>query len=486
MAKKQAKYLGFDLSTTALACGVTDDRGNEEFVSIPMQGATRWRDQPAFDAEYIPAMIKIALEELQRQDWDFSLPGNLCFSVRQHDMVLVGENSQPIMPILSWQCDAAEQEVEELRNTGAEDSVGRIEARFILPKLLWTLRTDTTLRSRIWKVMTTGDFVGWKLTGSQRISTSDGVSNGLLMQTTKNLATGVLGRASFLTDWFPTPRQSGTDLGLVEVSKTNDHPDWDVVRLILENWNVRAGLGDNHASAVGCGLSDFETIVLSFGSSGTTVRRCLQKAELAGNAACFEFFEHRLLLNMMAHCAVWYNWFRKKFAGCVPLNELDAMAFKADMRRLCFLDHPTDGQESNVSLPPEWDNLSLEERTASIQVSIAIHMLRLARAMMTEVKESEPPKRFVITGGMSRSPLLCQTILLGLGPDCKVLASERTGPLANKAAVLGAMFTAMANTTGYPNLQYVIKKHCPLAAVPLDLPEAKKITLVRFVKSNLE
>jgi hypothetical protein len=46
-----------------------------------------------------------------------------------------------------------------------------------------------------------------------------------------------------------------------------------------------------------------------------------------------------------------------------------------------------------------------------------------------------------------------------------VMVSSRQGPLANKGAVLGAMFTAMVGTKGYPDLAAVIDQLSTLHAV---------------------
>ena len=80
-----------------------------------------------------------------------------------------------------------------------------------------------------------------------------------------------------------------------------------------------SGLGDNHATGVGCGLEegDFETIVVSAGTSGTVNRVCRANVRLAGNAACFEYYNDRLLLMMLADCCKWYDRFVARYAGRV-------------------------------------------------------------------------------------------------------------------------------------------------------------------------
>jgi sugar (pentulose or hexulose) kinase len=106
----------------------------------------------------------------------------------------------------------------------------------------------------------------------------------------------------------------------------------------------------------------------------------------------------------------------------------------------------------------------------STQASIAVHMLRLVKDLLGEVRDTDIPpiKRFVITGGLSRSEFIqsvLQTGLSALVPDCRVQVSSRQGPLANKGAVLGALFTAMVGTEGYPDLTAVVNQLCTLQDV---------------------
>jgi len=123
---KSAAWAGFDLSTTGLALGVRSRDGVEAFVQTKMLGATKWKGQPAFQLEHVPRMILSLLDALRSDGWTFD-GMSLSFSVRQHDMVLLDGVGNVVMPALSWQCNAAADEVRQLREQGAEKTVGRIE-----------------------------------------------------------------------------------------------------------------------------------------------------------------------------------------------------------------------------------------------------------------------------------------------------------------------------------------------------------------------
>jgi sugar (pentulose or hexulose) kinase len=203
MPRHNAALLGIDESTTKTGIGLRATDGFQAFQAIDNRGATKWHGQPAFDLAELPGMIAEVLASLAAGDWQFGeRGGSLSFSVRQHDMVLLGDDDQPLIPALSWQCNAASSEVAALRTAGGEATVGRIEERFILPKLMWALAQEPALRAKVRRVMTTGDWIALMLTGEWRLSTSDALSNGLLAQSNKQLAADVIAKAGLDPAWF--------------------------------------------------------------------------------------------------------------------------------------------------------------------------------------------------------------------------------------------------------------------------------------------
>ena len=483
--EKRARFIGLDISTTAVTAGVRDAQGEEDLVAVPIRGSVTWQGQPAFEAATLPSMLLEAVERLQQKGWSFSQPGDLCASVRQHDMVLLGAGGEVLIPFITWQCHAATQEVEELRKLGAENTVGRIEPRFILPKLKWALNREPALAGKVQRVMTTGDYMARELTGVERLSCSDALSNGLLNQKTKELAVSAIEIAGLKPAWFPKPIPTGAPVGTVAAAKAAG--PWRAVAEALEGWTVKAGLGDNHAGGVGSGLADRETLVISLGSSGTVIRRCRPDAKLKGNAARFEYFDDSLLLEMLADCAVWYDRFVRTYnTGGLTYAQLNDLALQT-RPDLHFVGQTHTDQGWKEVYPANWESLPLGAKVLSTQASIAVHMLRLVKDMLGEVSDTgiPPIERFVITGGLSRSAFIqsaLKTGLRGLVPNCRVQVSSRQGPLANKAAVLGALFTAMVGTKGYPDLASVIGQLCTLQEVA---DSAQDQGVAEFVSRNV-
>ena len=463
---KIVAWAGFDLSTTGLALGVRSKDGEEAYAQVKMRGATTWQGQPAFDLTQTPCLILTLLDDLENRGWTF-VDSALSFAVRQHDMVLLDASGQLLMPALSWQCHAASQEVQELRQQGAETAVGRVEERFILPKLMWALRKEPRLRKSLAHVLTTGDWIARLLTGKTRLSTSDALSNGLLVQKTKRLAEGVMKKAKLVPAWFPPVIQSGREVGTVALKHVaGDCDTWMAVKQRLAGSRIISGLGDNHATGVGCGLEegDFETMVISAGTSGTINRVCPANVALAGNAACFEYYQDRLLLMMLADCCKWYDRYVAQYAASYAdrLNDLNVAAAGADLTGVRRVLH-AGGKET---YPPDWKQLTVGQQAASTQLSIMLELLLRVRAMLVEVPDAKKPvSTFVLTGGLSQSPFFQQVFHAGvqlLNPRAKLLTSARQGPLRYQTAAYGALLNSMRPTLRGP------RRSCVPNAPPRD------------------
>ncbi len=482
---RTAAWGGFDLSTTGLALGIRSARGEEAYAQTRMRGAVTWNGQPAFELSHIGTMIESLLSRLKDDGWSFD-GCSLSFAVRQHDMVLLDTNHQLLMPALSWQCNAATAEVRRLRTLGAEETVGRIEERFILPKLMWALGKERRLKRALAHVMTTGDWITLMLTGKARLSTSDALSNGLLTQDSKRLAGDVMQRANLNPDWFPKVIQSGRVVGTTSRRPVpGDSSVWASLRAQLPGAKIVAGLGDNHATGVGCGLEedDFETIVVSAGTSGTINRVCQPNRPLAGNAACFEYYRNRLLLMMLADFFKWYDRYVAKFAPdhADRLDALNAEIATADLNGIRRVLHAA-GREI---YPPDWAQLALGQQAASTQFSIMLELLRLTRAMLREVPGTPGTvRRFVLTGGLSQSPFLRQVFHAGvqlLEPAARVEISARRGPLRYQTAAYGALLNAMR-----PGDPRAATRLCPTRAIPKPPAAIKKLLQYHLTACGLE
>lgn len=453
----QAALLAFDVTTTEFALAVRDAVGQEDYAAIPMRGAVEWQRDPAFpgfDLDKVPGMISDLLQALSNKGWSFQTgdqPRYVSVSCRQHDQVVLGNDGTPLLPALSWQCNAAEQDVHELRQARVEESVGRIEPRFVLPKLRCVLRKDPALRGGAGTVFMTGDWIAFALTGERTLSTSDALSNGLLTQRNRQLASQAIEAAGLDVRWFPQPVQSGAEIGVVRAPTSQSADAWNAVRQVLQGWRFVAGLGDNHASAVGCGMNaDYRTMVVSGGTSGTINLSCPADADLpaSGKSLRFEFYQDSLLLlSMLGDCGAWYKRFLNHFATgyAHDLDYLNMLALSSDLIRVRRVLH-SDARHTE-SFPPEWSEATLGEKTAWTQFSIVLELLLRVKGMLEEVRDAGVPETetFVLTGGLSQSPLFQHVFRAGierLAPGKAVRVSGRKGPLRYKTSAYGALINA--------------------------------------------
>jgi len=469
MAAGLADLLALDVTTTEFAVAVRDDQGTEDYASMPMRGETKWRNDdafPAFELAEVPKMIRELLSVLQARGWQFdrrgkSAPGCLSVACRQHDMVLLDKQGEPLMPAVSWECNAAAQEVEALRDSGVEKTVGKIEPRFVLPKLLCVLDRQPGLDKELGTVFMTGDWIAQRLTGRRTLSTSDALSNGLLDQKTRRRADKTIKNAEIPTAWFPKAVQSGTVVGTVQANaaqKGAGQPDrgagedpWQPLREMLAGWQFVAGLGDNHASAVGCGMAeDYRKLVVSAGTSGTVNLSCGKDVQLpAGSESLqFEFYSNSmLLLLMLGDCGKWYNRFLDRFAPELKgtMEELNNLALAADPAALRRVLHDTAAHTEEF--PPSWGDSNLGVKVADTQLSIMLELLLRVKRMLAEVRaaKAHAVDTFVLTGGLSQSRFFQSLFYAGiklLAPEANVKLSGRTGPLRYKTSAYGALINA--------------------------------------------
>ena len=473
--RHQAATIGFVFSTGECGVAAQSVDGKQAYAGTPMDGKALWRGWPSHYLQHVPEMMSGVLAELQGKGWSFDKPGYLSQSWRQHDLAIVDKDNTPLLPALSWECNGAKRETRILNREVADlrETVGRIEERFVASKLPWALAQLPSLKRAVHQVMLSGDWVAGMLTGDWALGASDAVCNGLLDQQTKELASRVLKRAGTHLDgrlkpsWFPPVIRSDAVVGRV---RSSHEPSWNAVTRLLKGWRVVTTLGDNHATAAGCGAADYETVVLSLGTSGTVNRVCPPTAKLRGQASQFEYWDDRLLLMMLAKCAAWYNLFKQAYEPTRSFAELNDLGQTAPCAKIRLVSPPPESvNQSNDYCDPQLAKMDSAIRTASVQFSIAYQMLRLSGQMLREVRRpAVEPRRFVLTGGLVQAPLIRATLATGLRlmrPHAEVMLSNRTGALAYKTDALGARYNAMAAAERKP-VQEVIAAHRKLKRCP--------------------
>lgn len=472
----QVNLIGIDETTSARALAVRDEGGQEGFATRAIAGLTNWNgnpDFPAFDLSSLPGMLRDMLAEVAADGFTPAKAGRISISCRQHDMVVLDHEGKLLLPALMWQCNAA---VEETKTLNADPlvagSVGSVEPRLVLPKLLKVLATEPALGERIWKVLTTGDYVAYLLTGQMRLHTSEAKSNGLFDRTTKGLPLAVLDKYKLPREWFSEIIRSGEVVGTIgEGPALGLTSEWQALRERLAGWQFCAGLGDNHASGVGCGVKDSGSLLASLGTSGTNNWVSDVAPPAVPGLLGFGYYDATLWLNMLHDCAAWYNRFLDEFAA--PFQDdhetLNRLADQADPAELVRVPY-----DSGESYRPGWTRLSLKVKVASVQYSILCEMLARMRAMLAAIdtQKLKRPDKFILTGGLSQSPSMQHLFHVGVkllaGDSAQPLLSGRSGPLRYKTTAYGALI----NAEFYGDVTQIPAARFP--TVPCPAPEGRQ------------
>jgi len=489
--QKQAKYLGFDISTTSVTALVADGNGVFGTASVPMYGACQLHGQSAHDLNYIPLLLAFCLQRLQVDGWSFSQPGTMGLSVRQHDLVILGEDGfTPLLPALDWRFEIDGYDYAAALNKlpAVNGSVGTIESRFALAKLDWLLEHHAGLRDYLElsdpAVMLTGDWIAGCLCDSWAISTSDGRCNGLIEYETGDLARGAILAARMNADWFNEATPGGHPCGYI--GSTDNLPEWGVVSTILDGWDVVASLADNHAGAFGSGLGESDedegTVVASFGTSGTVVRQKRAGATFVGKCARFDFFGRDLALSMLPSCGAAFSRLCAEL-GEEPLR-IDQLAWVHVAQNGCgplgvvALSESATGKDT---YPDCWSFYDPGRKAAAVILAIAAEMAGHVDVVINEVAAT-PITRVAMTGGLSQSPLLRQAFRVALeilGRTVTLVASDRD-IAPNQAAAWGAMMTGWR----YADSSAAAIQHCcPTKSLTVDtkLDDSLRPWLSRFM-----
>jgi sugar (pentulose or hexulose) kinase len=250
---------------------------------------------------------------------------------------------------------------------------------------------------------------------------------------------------------------------------------------MLDGWLVISCLGDNHAGAVGCELCSDRMMVVSAGTSGTVVRVAYEGGARLGKTAVFEYYDEELLLSMLPHCASWYEQFAKERHPGKDFRQIDR---EMELHIEDWTRHPLSRIPVGAITDGKGQDSAVD--TANIQASIALELLLLVKKMLKEVTEPDSDiDTIVLTGGLSRSPFFQEVMRVGvsrLGPGLELRISAHEGPLAHKAAALGAVINAIIGSEG-GEISKRIADLCPTAPVPARF--YMPTVIESFLKENL-
>ena len=260
--------LGIDVSTTAVKALLTDASGRlVGSASTPLRLSTPrpgWSEQDPRDWwEATIASIRALLERSNLQPDSIV---SLGLTGQMHGAVFLDAKGDVIRPAILWndarsdaECAEIEQRVgsERLREiTGNPALVG-----FQAPKILWLKEHEPENYAAVRHVLLPKDYVRYRLSGELATDASDAAGTLLLDLAERDWSGELLSALDIPRDWLPDVYEGPQVTGRVSSEAAQ-------LTGLAAGTSIVAGGGDNAAAAIGCGVIDRGTGLLSLGTSG--------------------------------------------------------------------------------------------------------------------------------------------------------------------------------------------------------------------------
>ena len=205
---------------------------------------------------------------------------------QMHGAVFLDQRGEVIRPAILWNDARTGAECHEIEELVGRERLGEIAgnpalAGFQAPKILWLRKNEPENYARVRHVLLPKDYVRLKLTGELATDASDAAGTLLLDLRRRDWSDELLAALSIPREWLPEVFEGPEVTGKVtpEVGRSVGIP---------AGTPVVAGGGDNAASAVGVGVVEEGTGLLSLGTSGVIFVHCDEpKPDPKGAVHCF-------------------------------------------------------------------------------------------------------------------------------------------------------------------------------------------------------
>ena len=457
-------WMGIDVGTSGLKAVALDEQGRavgsalvEYGMQTPRPG---WAEQNP--EQWWSALVK-AVNELKRKvpGLKHSLAG-IGLTGQMHSSVFLDQKFRVLRPAILWCDQRPAQECEELTKKIGFDrlvnlTLNRALTGFTLPKLLWLKNQEPKNFSKLRHLLVCKDYIRFRLTGELATEVSD--ASGTLMFDVKN------------RKW------SGKLIELLKIDpailpKCYESPEitGELTREAGKELGLRAGIpivgggGDQAAGAVGNGIVEEGSVLISVGTSGVIF--AAHKKPLSDKQARLHSFCHAVpglwhSMGVMLSAGGSLRWLREVLRETKPgidYPEMTALAEKTPIgaEGLFFLPYLT-GERT-----PHFDPYA---RGVFFGLSLKHSLGHIVRAVMegvsfglkdsAEIMKQTGMKmgRLCLSGGGAKSPFWSQMFADLLETEIHRLAVDE-GPS------FGAALLAMVGTKRFK-----------------DVPAAAKMTL---------
>ena len=280
--KRNRKYIGVDLGTSAVKLLLMDERGSvlnivsrEYPISYPSAG---WSEQNPEDwfREVMAGIRELIMDYEKAEIAGIGVAGQM------HGLVVLDAEDRVIRPAILWNDGRTFREVEYLNHVIGEEKLLQATsniafAGFIAPKILWMKDKEPDLFSQIHKIMLPKDYINYRLTGIFATEYSDAAGTLLLDVRNRRWSEEMLRICGIQATQLPEVYQSYEAIGTLRPEIAEELGLGGEVK-------VAAGAADNAAAAIGTGTVGDGSCNISLGTSGTLLIPCSDYASEWGNA----------------------------------------------------------------------------------------------------------------------------------------------------------------------------------------------------------
>lgn len=263
------QYLvGIDISTTAVKAILIDARGSvigsvstPLSVSIPRSG---WSEQDP--ADWWNATVTSIRALLDRSSVPSEKIAALGLTGQMHGAVFLDAHGKIIRPAILWNDARTPYQCAEIVDLIGEDRLREITGNpalvgFQAPKILWLREQEPENFAKVQHILLPKDYIRYRLSGEFATDTSDAAGTLLLGLVQRDWSDEILSKLSIPREWLPDVHEGPDVTGYVTVEASQ-------LTGLPAGTTLVASAGDNAAAAIGSGVVQEGTGLLSLGTSG--------------------------------------------------------------------------------------------------------------------------------------------------------------------------------------------------------------------------
>ncbi len=312
--------MGIDIGTQGTKTLVIDEQGNTVATGsdsydffVPHVG---WAEQDP--RQWWNAVIN-SLKQIWNQGIHPEQIKGIGVSGQMHSLVLLDEDKQELGNSILWNDVRTQKEcieIEQIIGKEKSKSITRnaILPGFTAPKIQWIKKNEPKRYNKICHIMLPKDYIVYKLSGIFSTDVSDASGTSLFDVEKREWSKEIMEALDIPFEWLPVVHESNTVVGGVDNLAAN-------ITGLIEGTPVIAGAGDNAAAALGNGIYEEGSGVISVGTSGTVFAPLKKLPPLKEDQALHT-------LHLFCHCLpnTWHamgvtlsagmslNWFKSTFS----------------------------------------------------------------------------------------------------------------------------------------------------------------------------